>query len=70
MQYNSESGSRDTVVRVAAGYGLDNLGVGVRVPAGSRFFLLHVVQTGSGVYLTSYPMSIGGSFPGGKAAGA
>jgi hypothetical protein len=35
-----------------------------------EFSLLYVVQTGSGVHLTSYPMGTGGSFPGGKAAGA
>jgi hypothetical protein len=32
--------------------------------------LLQVVQTGSGVHPTSYPMGTGGSFLGGKAAGA
>jgi hypothetical protein len=37
---------------------------------GQEFFLLHVVQTGSGVRPTSYPMGTGGSFPGAKAAGA
>jgi hypothetical protein len=37
---------------------------------GQEFSLLHVVQTGSGVHPTSYPMGTGGSFPGGKAAGA
>jgi hypothetical protein len=28
-----------------------------------KFSLLHVVQTGSGVYLTSYKMGTWGSFP-------
>jgi hypothetical protein len=37
---------------------------------GQEFSLLHVVQTGSGVHPTSYPMGTGGSSPGGKAAGA
>jgi hypothetical protein len=32
--------------------------------------LLHVVQTGSGVHPTSYPMGTAGSFPSGKAARA
>jgi hypothetical protein len=32
--------------------------------------VLHVVQTDSGAHPTSYPMGPGGSFPGGKAAGA
>jgi hypothetical protein len=30
--------SRDSVVGIATGYGLDYKGVGVRVPAGSRIF--------------------------------
>jgi hypothetical protein len=34
-----------------------------------EFSLLHVVQTGSGVHPTSYPMSTGGSFPGVKLPG-
>jgi hypothetical protein len=53
--------SRHSAVGIATGYGLDDRGVGVRV---------HVVQTGSGVHPTSYPMCTGGSFPGGKAAEA
>jgi hypothetical protein len=36
---------------------------------GQVFSLLHVVQTGSEVHPTSYPMGIGGSFPEIKAAG-
>jgi hypothetical protein len=35
-----------------------------------EFSLLSVVQTGSGVHPTSYPLGTGDSFPGGKAAGA
>jgi hypothetical protein len=50
--------------------GLGDLGVGVRVPVGSRISLLEVVHTGSEVHPTSYPIGTGGSFPGGKAAGA
>jgi hypothetical protein len=42
----------------------------VRVPVGSEFSLLHVVQTGSGAHPASYPMGTGSSFPGGKAAEA
>jgi hypothetical protein len=35
-----------------------------------NFSFLHVVQTGSGAHPVSYPAGTGGSFPGGKAAGA
>jgi hypothetical protein len=60
------SRSRDSSVGIATAYGLDDIDVGVRVPAGARIFLLHVVQTGS-----FYPMGTGGSFPPRhKAAGA
>jgi hypothetical protein len=37
---------------------------------GQKFSLLPLVQTGSGIHPTSYPMRTGGSFSGGKAAGA
>jgi hypothetical protein len=37
---------------------------------GQEFLLLYIVQTGSGAHPISYPMGTGGSFPGGKAAGA
>jgi hypothetical protein len=40
--------SRDRAVDKETGYGLDDRGVGVRVPIGVRFSLLHIVQTGSG----------------------
>jgi hypothetical protein len=62
--------SRDSVVGIATGYGLDDRGVEVRVPVGSRIFLLHVLQTGSGAHPDSYPMGTGDSFPGDKAVGA
>jgi hypothetical protein len=62
--------SRDSIVGIATGYELDDQEVGVRVPVGTRIFIfLHVVQTGSGVHPTTYPMGTVGSFPGGKAAG-
>jgi hypothetical protein len=32
------AGSRDSVVGIATGYGLDDREVGVRVPVGSRIF--------------------------------
>jgi hypothetical protein len=37
---------------------------------GEEFSFLQIVQTDSEVHPTSYPMSIAGSFPGGKVAGA
>jgi hypothetical protein len=53
------------------GYGLDDRGSRVRLPAGTgNFSLHHRVQNGSGAHPDSYPMGSRGSFPGGKAAGA
>jgi hypothetical protein len=63
-------GSRDSSVGIAIGYGLEDEGVGVRVPVGQEFSLLHAVHTGSGVHPTSYKMGTGGSILGGKASGA
>jgi hypothetical protein len=60
---NKFTGSWGSAVGIATGYGLDDRGVGVRVPVGSRILLLHVVQTGSGVHLTFYPLRIGGFSP-------
>jgi hypothetical protein len=57
---------RDGAVGIATTYGLDDRGVGVRVPVGSEFSLLHIVQTDSGVHPTFYPMGTRGSFPGVK----
>jgi hypothetical protein len=63
--------SRDSVVVIATGYGLDDRAVGVPNPGRVKnFSLLHVFQTCSGAHPASYPMGTGGSFPGGKAAGA
>jgi hypothetical protein len=62
--------SRDSSVGIAIAYGLDEQGgAGVRVPVGSKFSLLHIVQTGSGVYPNSYNMSTRGYFPGVKRQG-
>jgi hypothetical protein len=53
------------------GYGLDDRGSRVRIPAGTgNFSLHHRVRNGSGAHPASYPMGTRGSFPGGKAAGA
>jgi hypothetical protein len=44
---------------------------GIQFPPGAKdFSLLRSVQTGSGAHPVSYTMGSGGSFPGGKAAGA
>jgi hypothetical protein len=58
-------GSRDSIVGMATGYGLDDQGVEFEYRWSQEFSLLHVVQTGSGVHPTSYPMTTGVSFPGG-----
>jgi hypothetical protein len=63
--------SRDSSVSIALGYGPDDRGSGIRFSAGAgNFSLHHCVQNGSGAHPASYPMGTGGSFPGGKAAGA
>jgi len=43
---------------------------GVREPGEAWNFSLHRVQTVSGVHSASYTVGTGGSFPGGKTAGA
>jgi hypothetical protein len=62
--------SPDSAVGIATRYGLDDWGVGVRVPLGSRIFSFNVFQTSSGVHPVSYPMGTGGFLPSSKAAGA
>jgi hypothetical protein len=52
------------------GFGLDDRGMEVRVPLGSRIFSSHIIQTGFGTHPASYPMGTRSSFPGVKAAGA
>jgi hypothetical protein len=52
------------------GYGLDDRGSRVRLPAGAGNFSLHRIQNGSGAHPASYPIGTRGSFPGGKAAGS
>jgi hypothetical protein len=58
--------SRDNALDKAAGYGLDGLGIRVRVPGGVRF--LRAVQTGSNAHL-DYLMRTGDYFPGSKVTG-
>jgi hypothetical protein len=63
--------SHDSSVGIALGYGLDDQDSRVRFPAGAGNFSLHYcVQNGSGAHPASYPMGVGGTFPGGKAAGS
>jgi hypothetical protein len=63
--------SRDRSVDIALGYGLDDWGSRVRFPAwAGNFSFHHRVQNCSGAHPASYLVSTGGSFPGGKAAGA
>jgi hypothetical protein len=58
--------SRDSLVGIATGYGLDERGGGSSSPGRvKKSSLLHIVQTGSGVHPTSYKMGTGG-----EAAGA
>jgi hypothetical protein len=63
--------SWDSTVDITTGYGLDGRGVGVRVPVGERFFPFprRPDQFWSPPSLLSN-VCAGGSFPGGKAAGA
>jgi hypothetical protein len=69
--YNAYSKSRDSSVGIALGYGLDDRGSRVRLPAGAgNFSLHHRVQNGSGAHPASYPMGTSGFFPGGKSTGA
>jgi hypothetical protein len=63
--------SRNSSFGAALGYGLDDRGSRDRFPAGAgNYSLHHRVQTGSGPRLATYPVGLGGSFPGDKAAGA
>jgi hypothetical protein len=55
---------------IATGYGLDDHMIGVRIPTRAGNSLRHCVQTGSGAHPASYPVGIGGFFPGDKVAGA
>jgi hypothetical protein len=53
------TGSLDSSVGIANGYGVDDRGVGVRVPVGSRIL-------SSGGHSTSYTMCTGAVFSGVK----
>jgi hypothetical protein len=62
----------DRAARISIDNELDDRGVEVRVPVGSRIFFppRRSDRPGSRVYPTYYLMETEGSFPGGKAAGA
>jgi hypothetical protein len=63
--------NRDSSVDIGLGYGQDGWGSRVRFPAvAENFSPHHRVQNGCEAHPASYPMGNGGSFPGGKAAGA
>jgi hypothetical protein len=55
------------LVSIATEYGLDDREVGVRVPLGSKIFLLHVVQIGSGAHPAFWALGV--LFPGLKGWG-
>jgi hypothetical protein len=61
-------GSRVSSGSIVSDYGLDDRAIGVRSPAGAKYFSsILCVQTGSGAHPASSPMGTGGPFPGGKA---
>jgi hypothetical protein len=59
-------GSRDSVVGIMTGYGLDGRGIGVWFLAGTRTFL-HIIQTRTGAHSVSFSVGIRASFLGCKA---
>jgi hypothetical protein len=60
--------SRDGSGSIVSDYGLDDLAIEVRSPAGSKDFSpILCVQTGSGALPASCTMGTGSPFPGGKA---
>jgi hypothetical protein len=60
---------RSSAVGIATDYGLDGSEVEFGPQKGKEFSLLHIVQTGSGSHLASYPMGTGRSFLGVKRQG-
>jgi hypothetical protein len=60
----------DSVVRIATGYGLDDRGIGVQVPVGSRIFSSLRFPDRLWVPPNFLANGYQGFFPGAKAAGA
>jgi hypothetical protein len=68
--FSASHKSRDSSVGIALGYGLDDRGSRVRLPAGAgNSSLHHRVQNGSGAHPVSHPMGTRGSFLGVKRLG-
>jgi hypothetical protein len=68
--YDCISLFRDSSVSIATSYGLDDQGEReFESQQGKKFSHLHIIQTSSGVYPTSYKMGTWGSFPGVKRQG-
>jgi hypothetical protein len=67
MSLDNSVRSRDSVVGIATGYGLDDRGVEFRVPVGSRIFSSPRRPDRLWGPPTSYPVGTEGSFPGGEA---
>jgi hypothetical protein len=53
----------DRVVGIATGCGLDDRGLGTRVPLSQKFPFLHVVHSNNGTHPASHLLSVGCSFP-------
>jgi hypothetical protein len=66
---SSNIGSQDSAVGIATGYGLDDRGVGVRVPVGSRIFSSPRRRYRLWRPPNLLPNGYRGLFPLGKAAG-
>jgi hypothetical protein len=66
--YDTSARTRDSAVGIAINYGLDDRGIGVIVPVGSRIFSSPSRPDWRWVHPTSYPIGTGGSFPGGEVA--
>lgn len=58
--------SRGSSFGTVSGYGLDDLGLEVRVRYYHEFSHLHILHSGSGAHSASYSMVTGDSIPGGK----